>query len=296
MERETSRSAMTDRARTTPSSEPIRLTRWATGVRAVGSVASVVAVWLVTVLRLAQNSPLDLPAVAVWYDLFAAAALAVPALTALAIGLTSDDDWERVGLSSVGVFGLFTLVSPAAGVPAAGAITVGGGLAIGSRLGRPHDWFEARRAAVSAILVAGIALSLAGAMGIFPTVARSIGTTVALFGVAMTPVFVSPGKLSWVLGGTVAVAVLQIGSTAPFVTGAVVLVSGAVVNAPLLIIAVAAGGGVVTVAGGMENDHRLPAIGALVLLAAGVPATVPRALAVVLGVSLLVGKTEHSND
>jgi len=260
----------------------------APSVRTVAGGVAAVAVLAMALLRAAVNSPLSVPGAADAYPVVRLAALALPALAALAVGVRTDDRLERVGLSFAGVFCLLATVSAAATVPAAGAVVAGGGLAVATRLDRNRRWLTLARAAVVAAFLLAATLALGESMGVFAG-GRTAGTTLALLGLAALPVTASPPRAAWAAGGTSFALVVLAGAVAPFVTGAVVLVEAAVVGAPLVLVALGVGGGVAAATTGAVRGNAGWLFGGLLLLAAGVPATVPRALAVVLGLGLVVG-------
>lgn len=215
----------------------------------------------------------------------------IAALTVL-VGVTRQDAPSRIGLVFAGVFGLIGLHVPAASLPAVGAIAAGVGLVIVDHL-RDSGWNSPT--AVGAVVWLGLGLSLASATGVLAGV-RPVASTVALVGIALLPIAFRPPSWAWVGGAVAAAVVLWVGWVSPFVTGAVVLVAFGVVGAPMAAVAAAAGGGLAGLAGGLSRadtaglSARWPgAIAAGLLLAAGVPATIPRALAAGVGIVLLVG-------
>lgn len=241
------------------------------------------------VTRVAINARTTVgPAAATWTGLLSAFALAGPAVAAGVLAVTTTVDAERVGLAFVAAFGLLALASPAAAVPAAAAVVGGGGVAVAARWralpGRHVDW----RAVPVLGIVVGVALSLGAAMGLAPAVARPPGAHLSMLGVAATPALLGHGRRDWALGGAVAGLLVAAGVMAPFVTGAVTLISGGVVAVSLPVMAAGLAGLVTTASAGIRTRHAPAALGAGLLLVAGVPATLPRAMAAVLGVLLLV--------
>lgn len=245
------------------------------------------AVALRTALRVLHNVPFDPVAtppalrsgLAVLTPLVAALAVVVLALAATAASV-------RVGLLFAGVFGLLATVRPTATLPAVVALVAGGGLALLGGLGRPSSYPDARRTAVAAGLLAGVAVSLASTTGIVDAGLRGIGavaTLAAYFGVGVRA---EGDRIALVGGAVAALAVLAASLLSPFVLGSALLVEFAVVGAPLLLVALAAGGLVAALAAALRRGETALAVGAALLLLAGIPVTVPRALAVLLGGSL----------
>lgn len=268
-------------ARELPRPRPAR-TRWVAGVLAFLAAGSGLLVDVA--VNLPGSAPAFVTAVAAPVDV---AALVGPALAALAIGVTTRRPLARVGLLFAGVFGLLGAVAPPALVPAVGATVAGGALVAVARLPREPTWVVARQWLVAGALVVGTGLSLVGAMGVEPAALRPLGSKLALLAVAAAPVFVRADWRSWLVGLVGAGVVAWFGVSAPFVLGSLSLVGGAVVGASLPYLVLGAGGGLATAATGLFTGRPDAALGGGLLLVAGVPATVPRALAVVVGVALL---------
>lgn len=268
-------------ARSLPACRAARV-RQGAGALALGTVG------LSLVVRLAVNAPGE-PSAVVASAVGPAETLALvgPALAALALGVATDRPLARVGLLFAGVFGLLGALSPAALVPAAGAAAAGGTLVAVAHLPRGTTWGVARRWLVAGALLAGVALSLAGASGVAPATARPLGSKLALAGVAASVVFVGSDWRGRAAGLVGAGLLAWFGTQVPFVLGSLALVGGAVVGASLPFLAVGAGGGVATATTGLLARRSEAALGGGLLLAAGVPATLPRALAVVVGLALL---------
>jgi hypothetical protein len=225
-------------------------------------------------------------------DLLTAGAIIGPAVAAGLLAGTTDIDSERIGLAFVAAFGLIAILSPAAAVPAAVAVVGGGTLAAVARWravsARRLNW---RLAPVVAIL-AGIGLTLGSAIGLAPAVVRPVGAHLSLLGAAATPALVGHGNRDWALGGAVAGALVAVGLFAPFLTGAVALVGGGIVAVSLPVMAAGLCGLVTTASAGIRLRRPAAILGATLLVVAGVPATLPRALAAVLGVIVLVDLRE----
>ncbi|MFT4963728.1 MAG: hypothetical protein ACI9PP_001005 [Halobacteriales archaeon] len=228
------------------------------------------------------------PSLATKMDLLVAGAIAGPALATGVLATTTAVETERVGLVFVAAFGALTLVSPVVAVPATVAVVGGGAVAVGGRWralpGREVDW---RVAPVVGVLL-GTALSLAAAMGLAPPLARPVGAHLSMLGAAATPALLGHGNRDWALGGAVAGLLVAVGVVAPFVTGAVSLVGGGIVAVSLPVMAAGLAGLVTTTSAGIRTRRMPAALGAGLLLVAGVPGTLPRAMAAVLGVLLLV--------
>lgn len=246
-----------------------------------------------TLYRVAHNAPGALPG---RLTELAASALPVavvgPALAALLLATTADAPAERVGLAFAGGFGLIALASPAAWVPAAVGTVCGGTLVVGARLRRPDrdaNVAAVARVGVGVVLTVAVVVSLAATAGVASATLRPLGSGLALVGVGSSPLLVGGNRTSLFVGATAGVLAYGLATTAPYVTGAVLLVGGGVVGTPLGLVVVAIGGGVAGLAHALRRGRADAALGTGLLLAAGVPGTLLRALGVVVAVTLLVG-------
>lgn len=263
-------------------------------VRRTAGGATLLAAVAILLVRLWINAPVDEPpVVASTYDAVALAALVVPSLAAVAIGATSARSLVRVGMVFTGVFGLLVAVSPSATVPAAGAVTGGGLMAVAALLPREPTRESIKRWVVAGALAGGLVVSLAGSLGVAPAVTRPLGTRVGLLGVALSPVLVDADWRAWSAGVVGGGAVAAAGMVVPFVLGAVTLVGGAILGASLPLVALAAIGGVTLVAAGLVyREFDVSLAGALVATA-GVPASLPRAVTLVVGLVVLLAYLEE---
>lgn len=257
-------------------------------VRATAAVLAAAGVAVLTGGGVLLNAPVDAPA---WlgqnHRLLAGAALLAVAAAAVLLGALSTDPVVRVGLVAAGIFPALTVFSTAAYAPAMGVVLAGGALAVAASHGRPEGYLDARAVAVAGVLVAAVAAALAGATGLAPPWTRTAGTVLWLLGAASLPVATETDGLDWGAGALAGVATAQFALAAPFVAGAVFLVGGGIVGAPLSLVALGAFGGAAATVGGLRHGRPTAGAGALLVVLAGVPATLPRALAVVVGLVLL---------
>lgn len=260
----------------------------ATGVVAVSAVAGRV------LLRILRNLPFD-PVVAppTIQGLVGLGTPLVLALALVTLALATERTVVRVGLLFAGVFGLLSVVSRAATLPAVVAVSLGGGLAVIGALGWSSTYRDARRSAVAIAFVAGVTVSLASAIGILDGGFRGIGSLFALGALAMVSVRVEGDRVGLLAGVLALVVVVLVSTTAPYVAGSVLLVGFAVVGVPPVLVALAvAGGTAATVAGLRRAEYALP-VGVGLLLLAGVPASLPRAMAVILGATFALVDVER---
>ena len=256
-------------------------------LRAV-SVLAALGVATSTILRVLYNVPFDpigfssglLSAVGT-----AAAVLTGVALVALALATTRSR--VRIGFLFVGVFGILATLSDGATIAAVVAIPVGGALAFADALGTPTSYFELRRRLVALAFVFAIGLSLAATSGVLGSKPREVGAVAFL--VAVTLLVVRVGDTVALLAGAGGfVGVVAASAAAPYVTGSALLVGFGVVGSPHVFAATAVLGGVAAAVAGLRDGEFELAVGATLLLFAGVPATPAAAMAVCLGAALAV--------
>jgi len=265
---------------------------------ALGALATAVA----TTLRILHNVPFDPLAVSagVLGAMEVTAAFAV-ALALAAIGFAIDRPPVRIGLLFAGVFGALAAAAPAARVPAAVAVTAAGGVALLGALGVPDSYRELRRRAVAAGFLVAIALSLASTLGVASGGVRELGVLAYLVALVALSVRVRGDWLAVVAGAAGFAAVVVASAIAPYIAGSALLVGFAVVGAPHLLVAAAVGGAVAAAVAGLRRRSPALAVGAVLLVVAGVPATPTAATAVLLGATLATVDldsiaTERSDD
>ncbi len=253
-------------------------------------------------LRVLRNAPVALPDVArTATPAVQTLAAVVPALAALGLAVGSDRRAARVALAAVGVFGLLGAVDAAAWLPAAAAVLVGTTAALALDLGGLVDPLRAdtdprdalspaiRPASLAALGVLALAWSLIASAGIGTTTFRPAGAALAFATLAALPLVRGlDGAVELGLWALAAFAVTVTAASAPFVAGAVVLVAFGAGSVPFVLLALGIGGAVATVVADARRGALGPAVGAALLLAAGVPATLPRAVAFGLGLLLVV--------
>ena len=224
------------------------------------------------------------------YPLAVGFATAAPAAGLLLLGLRAERTTVLVGATFAGVFGGLSMVARPATLPATLAIA---GALLGVTADRAvrgaRDRAQFGRAVVGLALALGGSLSLLAGVGVEPATLRSLGTGVVLLAVAGSPAFGGWDRQGLLVGLGVGAVVLAIGSTAPFVTGAVSLVVGGVVGASLPLLFLAAVGATSLLWTGLRQGRWNLALAASLLLVAGIPATVPRGLGFLVALVLLGG-------
>lgn len=205
--------------------------------------------------------------------------LALLTLAALALLADSGTPLRAAVLSIVSVFGALAVAFESAVPAAVAALAVSGvALAVTER--------SSPSVAVLGAIAGGLVVSLLAVSGVTPS-ARAGGTWLFCLGLAGLPAITTPARIDWLVGACVAAGVLLVGMTAPFISGAVLLVAGGVVGAPLSLVALAVGGITGAIAATARVGDRRRALGSGVLLLSGVPASPPAALAAVVGLALL---------
>ncbi|ELZ22295.1 ABC-type phosphate transport system permease component [Halosimplex carlsbadense 2-9-1] len=257
----------------------------------------------VLALRLARNAPVGLPpAGRAATPAVTTLAAVVPALALLGLAVDADARAERVALAAAGVFGLVGAADAAAWLPAAAAVLAGTSAALVVELAErahvrvgPVDSLRAafapiaRPAAVAALGALALAWSLAASAGIGTTTLRPAGAAVAFATLAALPLARGVDRtLDLGLWAVAAFAVVVAAASAPFVAGAVALVAFGAGTVPLALLALGIGGALTTVVADARRRAFGPAVAAALLLFAGVPGTLPRAVAFALGLVVLV--------
>ena len=216
----------------------------------------------------------------------------VVAASLAAVALATDRAPLRVGVLFVAVFGVLQAFSRAAVLPGVAGVAAGSGAALAGTLGVPSSYRAARRSAVALGFAAGIALSLFAAVGIAGAGLRSTGgvlVAVSLVGIGLR---VGDDRLGLAASVLAFIATAAAVASAPYVAGAVLLVAFAVVGVPGLLVAAAVGSCVGVAVAALRRREYATAIGAGVLLVAGLPASFPRAMAVAFGALLVLVPVE----
>ena len=264
--------------------------------RLIAGALAFVPMAAATAYRVAHNAPGSLPGplteLAVPLLPFAVVG---PALAGLLLASVVDRPVQRVGLAFAGGFGLVAL-APGAWYPATAGVVCGGASAVGflavgawrddrsARQNRPNP---ARYAAVAGVLVAAVLASLAATAGVAPATLRPLGSSAALLGVGLAPFVIGTDGSSLAVGVVAGGLSFAAVTSLPYVAGAVLLVGGGVVGAPVALVVLAAAGGTAALAATLRRGRYDRACGAGLLLAAGVPATPPQALSVLIALVLL---------
>ena len=260
----------------------------ATGLQ-IAAVLALLPTAAILLVRVGINAPFapDLPYGAV-YDPIAVLSVLGPAVAALTVSVTTRDDARRVVMTFAGVFGLLSLVAGPAIVPAFAAIAVATAVLVFSHGERPFSADEIAETLVGLVFLAGVTLSVAGGLGIEPATTRRLGSVAVLLGIAGTPVFVEWRYRALLVGIGAGIAAASVGLAAPFVTGAASLVGGGIVGVSLPLLVGAIVGGTTLIASGIDRRMYEPTVAGLLFLTAGVPATVPRGLALLIGFAVLL--------
>lgn len=255
----------------------------------IGSIGllAAVAVGVATAARVLYNAPFEPVGVPSGAAPAASTVAGIAVGVALsAVALSMERPVVRVGLLFAGVFGVLATVSDGATVAAAVAIPTGAAVALARAQGVPSTYFELRRGGIALAFALAAGLSLGATAGILGAPFRAAGSVAFLAGLTLLAVRADGDSVALVAGAVAFAGVVVASAVAPYVTGSALLVGFAVVGTPHALVATAAFGGVAAaVAGARDRDVWL-AVGAVLLLLAGVPATPGAATAVCLGAAL----------
>lgn len=269
--------------------------RTAGEVRTVGGASAATVVCMLAAVRIGLNAPLGQSPAGLQFahTVASTAAILVPGGVAIAAGAVADAEWVLVGLVAAGVFSLLAVLMPAAGLPALGVLSIAAFLVMAPTLAG-NEQRTGGRSLFAGLVVAAVVLSLGANAGVLASGARSLGTTAALVALVVAPVAIGASRRALLVGASAAVFVAAGAVAAPFVTGAVFLAVGAAIDPTVVVAAAGIGGGVALVTEGTHRRQVPVVAGGLLLLTAGIPATVPRGLAVVLGAHLVLVATGAS--
>lgn len=260
--------------------EQTRIYRWAGVVALLPTLA-------LLVFTIGTNTPLGLrlPLQSIGAPI-EAVALAGPAVAALALGYTASNDLVRVALLFAGVFGGLSLVSRTATVPAIVALGAAGVLVAVSQRPQTADRRAILQFGVTGAFVVGIVASLSASLGFEPALTRRLGSVSIALAIAATPAYAGISRRSFAVGLFAGAVVFGIGLLSPVLTAAISLLGLGIVGLPLLLFALGAVGGVTAVAAGVERRAIPVILAGLLVLVAGVPTTIPAALAVLVALVL----------
>ncbi|MBX0286360.1 phosphate ABC transporter permease [Haloarcula salinisoli] len=260
-----------------PASTDARLRTAVVGLTGAAAVA-LAGRLLATVLVNAPNGTSRAPVTGL-----ATAGTVLAALALVAAGATDGSPVAGVGLLFAGVFGLLSVVAPAATLPAAVAVTAGTALSVGGR----RSVLDGPTGVVAGLFVVALGVGLAsGVVGIAAT--RGLASSLALVAVGLTPAFAAAGPGDLLGGAGAFTVVVAVGLAVPFVTGAVTLVSLGAVGTAMPVVALAVAGAVTTASAAVRERRWLLLAGLVLVAVAGIPATLDRALPFALGLATLL--------
>lgn len=209
-----------------------------------------------------------------------------PAAGALLLGLTAKTGSMRVGMMSAGVFSGFVLFSPTASIPAAVALAAAAVL-VGVSVVPKSIRSSPIQTVVTFALSAGVILSMIGLLGFEPALIRRLGSVLIAVGLAGLPAISGYSRRSLgigLVGGTLVVAA---GLSAPVMTAAVSLLGMGVIGLPVVLLGIGAAGAITAIAEATHRGRIRTAIGSGLVLVAGVPSSIPAAVAVLVALGLL---------
>ena len=250
-------------------------------------VAFVTVAVLTTVGTLGQSRFAEvLPAFATAVDWGVLALLTLGAV-GFVIAATVDSDLGTVGFVTVGAFAILGTVADGAFLPAVGATLVGSSVAAASQLPIATSLRSVTAWGVTGALLIGTGASIVGALGVEPATLRTMGGVLLFAGLAALPLWVGVGGIDAALGVFVGAFLVGIGTGAPAIMGAVLLSGLGVVGVPLVLVAVGVAGAVAAISGALRQGRPVTAIGAGLVLTAGVPVSLPAVTAVAVGAATI---------
>lgn len=258
----------------------------ADGERVVAAAGvALLAVAGTALVRILYNLPFDpVPVSPAFRSLAAGATLSVVAGSLIVLALSTELATVRVGLLFAGVFGVLPAIGRGATLPGVVGVSAGAGLALVGTLGLPSSY----RSTIAVGFVAGIAVTLGSAVGILAAGMRGLGGMLVLGSLVGVAAYVGRDRVGLGAGALGFLATLGATAASPFVAGSTLLVAFAVVGVPHLLVAVAVGSCVGVAVASARRGEYATALGACILLSAGLPATFPRAMSVLLGASLVL--------
>lgn len=242
-----------------------------------------------TGLTVAGNLPFDpMSGLSLLDSIFSIIAPLSLVVAAGAFAFTVDNSLVKVGLLFVAAFVVLGSISPAAGLPAILGVITGGTVSLVGVVQRETPAGSHRHVPLVGSAILGITISLGGTVGMTPSGAHTVGVGATLVAVALLGLEMPVDSLSVSVGLIAALGVLSVGTWAPFVTGATLLVGFSITNISVLFVAVAALGGVAALTSAVRNRALLPVAGCVLCLFSGVPTTPASAAALVLGLTSVV--------
>ncbi len=267
-----------------------RGTRAATNGRSTGTIAAGVFAFVPLValfaLTIGTNTPIGprLPLQSISAPI-ETAAYAGPAFAALILGFGARNDRTRVAMLVGGVFGGLTLLDPAASMPARIALGAAAILVVSRAL--PSSFRAAPlRSAVMLLFGAGIVVSMIGSVGIEPALARQVGSVAMAGGLLGLPTLTGYSTRAVAVGVVGAIIVAAIGLSAPVMTAAISLLGMGVVGLPLPLLVLGALGAGTAISDAIDAGQFPNALAAGIVLVAGVPSSIPGAVAVLVALAL----------
>ncbi|WP_144926530.1 hypothetical protein [Halorubrum salsamenti] len=205
-----------------------------------------------------------------------------------AIAFTVNNSLVKVGLLFTAAFVILGSISPAAGLPAVLGVIIGGTVSLFGAVQREVTAGSHRQVPLVGSAILGITVSLGGTVGVAPGGAQAVGVGATLVAIALLGLEMPVDRPSVSVGLIAAVGVLSVGTWAPFVTGATLLVGFSITNIPVLVVAVAVLGGVTALTSAVRNRVPLPVAGCVLCLFSGIPTTPASAAALVIGLTSIM--------
>lgn len=255
----------------------------------VTAVAAAVSVMGGTLLTIVGNLPFEpVAGTSLLGSLFSVTTTLTLAAAAIAVAVTVKRPSVRVGLLFTAAFVIVGSISPAAGLPAILGVSTGGALSLLGAVDRELNVDNYRRIAIVGAAILSISLSLGGTVGLAPGGTHTVGAGASLVAIALLGLELPVDRPSLLVGIVAALGLVGAGVSAPFATGATLLVGFGITNVPVVGVAIAVAGVGAALASGLRERAVLPIAGCGLCLFSGIPATPESATGLVIGLTVVL--------
>lgn len=260
-------------------------------VIAATAVAAAVSVMAETVLTIAGNLPFEpMAGASLLGTVFSVTTPLALAAAAGALAVAVETPSVRVGLLFTAAFVIVGSISPAAGLPAILAVGTGGALSLLGTLNREPNADSYRRIATVGSAIIGIALSLGGTVGLQASGTHTVGVGATLVAIGLLGLELPVDRPSLLVGIVAALGLVGVAISAPFATGATLLVGFAIAHIPVVVVAIALAGVSAALASGLRERAVLPVAGCVLCLFSGIPTTPESAAGLVIGLTVVLSR------
>ncbi|MEA1931969.1 MAG: hypothetical protein U9O06_10535 [Euryarchaeota archaeon] len=194
-------------------------------VIAVTAVAAAVSVMGGAILTIAGNLPYEpVAGTSLIGSFFSVTTPFTLAAAATAVAVTVESSPVRVGLLFTAAFVIVGAISPAAGLPAVLGVSTGGALSLFGAVSDDLNADTYRQLLLVGAAILGVALSLGRTVGLAPGSSHTVGVGATLLAIALLGLELPVDRPSLLVGIVAALGLVGAGISAPFATGATLLV------------------------------------------------------------------------